>query len=456
MRKLLVLDVVALTDRLLRHAPRLAALAREGFAGRIAPALPAVTCSAHASMLTGALPRTHGIVGNGWYFRDLAEVWLWRQSNHLVTAPKVWDRLRARRPELTVAKLFWWYNMYSTADISATPRPHYLADGRKLPGIYTRPAGLEKELESALGPFPLFNFWGPAADIRSSRWIAGAALHVLERRAPDLAFVYLPHLDYDLQRFGPDSTEALRAVAELDAEAARLIDGARAREYAVLVVADYAITGVSGAVPINRLLREHGFVAVRESLAGELLDCGASRAFAVADHQAAHVYVNDRSALGAVKDLLAGEAGIVAVLDEEGKRAHGLDHPRSGELVALSRPDRWFAYGWWLDDARAPDFARTVDIHRKPGYDPCELFFDPAKRCVRLRAALKLARRALGFRTVFDLIGLDPSVVRGSHGAPIAAGGDAPVLIGSLREAARDGIAAHEIADLIAEIMAGG
>jgi predicted AlkP superfamily pyrophosphatase or phosphodiesterase len=404
-------------------------------------------------MLTGELPRGHGIVGNGWYFRDLAEVWFWRQSNALITAPKLWDSLRAQGRQLTVAKLFWWYNMYSSADISVTPRPHYAADGRKIPGIYTRPASLEKELEDALGRFPLFNFWGPEANLTSSRWIVDASLRVLARHAPDLALVYLPHLDYDFQRFGPDSPQALRAVAELDAQAARLIDDARTRNYAVLVVAEYAMTAVSAAVPINRILRERGYAVVRESLGGELLDCGASRAFAVADHQVAHVYVNDSAALAAVRELLGGIDGVAAVLDAEGKRAHGLDHPRSGELVALARPERWFSYGWWLDDARAPDFARTVDIHRKPGYDPVELFYDPAKCCPRLRAMVKLCRRRLGFRTLFDLIGLDTSIVRGSHGVLPAARGDYPVILGSSREFAREAISAPEVAQLIGEML---
>ena len=453
MAKLLVLDVVALTNRHLAHAPHLSALAREGFAGRLTPVLPALTCPAQASMLTGRLPRDHGIVGNGWYFRDLAEVWLWRQSNALVTAPKIWETVRAEGKPLTVAKLFWWYNMYSSADIAVTPRPHYAADGRKVPGIYTRPAGLEQELEGALGRFPLFNFWGPEANLTSSRWIVDASLHVLARRAPDLALVYLPHLDYDFQRFGPDSPQAQRAVADLDAEAARLLDDARGRGYAVLVVAEYAMTAVSGFVPINRVLREHGFAAVRESLFGELLDCGASRAFAVADHQVAHVYVNDPSALADVKALLGSLDGVADVLDAEGARAHGLDHPRSGELVALARPDRWFSYGWWLQDARAPDFARTVDIHRKPGYDPAELFYDPAKRCPRLRAIAKLCRRKLGFRTLFDLIGLDPSIVRGSHGVLPPAGGDRPVILGSSPEFARETISAPEVAGLIGEVL---
>lgn len=455
MSKLLVIDVVSLERKhLVQSAPALAALGRSGFVAELTPPLPAVTCTSQSSMLTGKMPAGHGIVGNGWYFKDLAEVLFWRQSNHLVEAPKVWHALRERDPALTAAKLFWWYNMYADVDWSVTVRPHYTNDGLKFPGIYTHPAALEKELEADFGVFPLFHFWGPESNITSSRWIVDAACRVLDRKRPDLQLVYLPHVDYDFQRFGPDSPQAYAAVSELDREAGRLITHAQSQGYTVLVVSEYAMHTVDDAVMINKALREEGWIALRESRGRELLDCGASRAFAVADHQVAHVYVKDKADREAVKQLLSELPGVDAVLDREAKAAAGLDHPRSGDLVALSKPDRWFAYPWWLDDAKAPDFAHCVDIHRKPGYDPLELFYDPGKSLPRVRAACKLIRKRLGFRTVFDLIGFDTSLVHGSHGLVSPAGqGPKPLVIGSDDRFARDHFHAVDIFALMQQII---
>jgi predicted AlkP superfamily pyrophosphatase or phosphodiesterase len=453
MRPLLVLDVVGLTAAQLGHdTPALARLARDGFATPMGAVLPAVTCSAQATMLTGALPRTHGIVGNGWYFRELAEVWLWRQSNHLVTAEKVWERLRREIPGFTCAKLFWWYNMYSSADYSVTPRPAYPADGRKIPGIYTQPHDLKYELESELGPFPLFNFWGPAADIRSSKWIAECAHLVMARKQPTLTLVYLPHLDYDHQRWGPDDSRSRAALRTVDVLAGALIDDVRARGGDALVVSEYGIRPVSRAVDINRALRRAGLLAVQETLGWELLDAGASRAFAVADHQVAHVYVRDPREVPAVRELVVALDGVEVVLDEAGKREAGLDHPRAGELVAVARPDAWFTYYYWLDEQKAPDFAHSVDIHRKPGYDPAELFLDGEGLGPKLKIAWRLAQKTLGFRYLMDVIPTDPSPVRGSHGRLPAAPEHGPVLLGSRRELAPSGIPPMTVvAQLIAD-----
>ncbi|MBW3570684.1 MAG: alkaline phosphatase family protein [Gemmatimonadetes bacterium] len=417
MRRTLVLNVVGLTPDLLgEHTPHLRALASDGAVRPLRTVLPAVTCSAQSTFTTGLLPRDHGCVGNGWYFRDTAEVRLWQQSNALVTGEKIWDAARRRDPAFTCAKLFWWYNMYSTADVSVTPRPLYPADGRKIPDIYTEPADLRDELNAALGPFPLFNFWGPRADITSSRWIAECARHVYDTRRPTLTLVYLPHLDYNLQRLGPHHPRIAEDLRAVDALCGALIDHVRGDGGRVIVLSEYGITPVSGAVHVNRVLREAGLLRVKPELGREMLDAGASDAFAVADHQVAHVYVRDSARIPAVKQLLEGVAGIETVLDDEGKRAHGLDHPRSGELVAVSSAERWFTYYHWMDDDRAPDFARTVDIHRKPGYDPVELFVDPALRAPALKVGWTLAKKTLGFRYLMDVVPLDASLVRGSHG----------------------------------------
>ena len=434
-----VLNVVGLTRGLLEHAPHLQALARGGAVRPLATVLPAVTTTVQSTMLTGALPRDHGIVANGWYFRDLSEIWLWRQSNRLVGGEKVWDAARRRDASFTCAKLFWWYNMYASVDIAVTPRPMYLADGRKLPDIHTKPAALRDELQGALGEFPLFRFWGPGADITSSRWIADSALHVLERHRPSLTLVYLPHLDYDLQRFGPRHPNIAAQVAAVDALCEPLIAKARALGAHVVALSEYGITEVSRPVHINRALREAGWLKVRLERGREQLDAGASDAFAVADHQIAHVYVARPELLPEVAACVAALPGVETVLDDAGKRAAGLDHPRSGELVAVARADSWFTYYHFLDDARAPDFARTVEIHRKPGYDPAELFIDRRIAFPKLAVASRLARKAIGMRYLMDVIGLDATVVRGSHGRPTDSAEDGPLFITSAPDLLGDG-----------------
>ena len=315
--------------------------------------------------------------------------------------------------------MFWWYNMYADVDYAVTPRPIYRADGRKLPDIHAFPGTLRNELQASFGQFPLFEFWGPRAGIASSAWIAQAALHVHRSRQPTLNLVYLPHLDYNLQRLGPSDPKIAEDVRAIDGVCGTLIDQAERDGLRVVVLSEYGITEVSGAVHINRVLRQAGLIAFREECGEEHLDAGASDAFAVSDHQIAHVYVRDAGRVAEVKALLEGVPGIETVLDDEGKRAHGLDHPRSGELVALSAADRWFTYYWWLDDARAPDFARNVDIHSKPGYDPLELFIDPKLPLPMLYVASRLFRsKVLNQRAPLDVIGFDTSLVRGSHGRP--------------------------------------
>ena len=418
MRKTVVLNVVGLTPALLPKAPQLAAWAQAAAVARIRPAFPAVTCTAQADYLTGTRPDTHGIVGNGWYLRDECEVRFWRQSNKLVAGPKIWDTARSRDPGFTCANVFWWFNMYSTVDYSVTPRPMYPADGRKLPDVYTAPAGLRDELQQRLGTFPLFNFWGPRASIESSRWIAEAAKYVEEKFAPTLTLIYLPHLDYNLQRVGPGSEAAAEDVRQVDAVCGALIRAYEAAGAQVIVLSEYGLRDVTTPIHVNRVLRRHGLIALRHERGRELLDPGACGAFAVADHQVAHVYVNDRSRLNEVRGILEATPGVERVLDRDGKREYGIDHDRSGDLTAIATADAWFTYYYWLDDRRAPDFARTVDIHRKPGYDPVELFLDPSIRLPGLSVGWKLARRHLGFRTLLDVIPLDATLVKGSHGAP--------------------------------------
>ncbi len=435
MKQTLVILVVGLSPALVgQHTPHLSRLAARGGLRAMGAVTPAVTCSAQSSMLTGLAPSEHGIVANGWYFRDLSETWLWRQSNRLVGGEKVWEAGKKIDPNFTCAKMFWWYNMYASADWSATPRPMYPADGRKIPDHYTFPAELHDELDGKFGQFPLFKFWGPAADITSSRWISDATVHMMQTRSPTLTLTYLPHLDYNLQRLGPDMShpQLQQDLMDVDALCGELIAEAEKQNMEVMVVSEYGITPVTDAVHINRALREAGLVRVREEQGREQLDAGASDAFAVADHQLAHVYVNNRDKLDETRAILEALDGVEHVLDESGKRAWGLDHERSGELVAISKADRWFSYYYWLDDARAPDYSTTVDIHRKPGYDPVELFVDPSIKLPMAAIGSRLVRKKLGFRTLMDVISNhDTQLVKGAHGRPTDDPDHGPVLISS-------------------------
>lgn len=418
MQKTVVLNVVGLTPSLLGEStPFLSAWAAQGKIIPIKPVLPAVTCTVQATYLTGKLPNEHGIVANGWYFRDEGEVKFWKQSNRLVQAPKIWEIAKSIEPNFTCANLFWWYNMYSSVDYAITPRPMYPADGRKIPDIYTKPAEVRSLIQSDLQQFPLFNFWGPNTSIKASQWIANAAKWIEERYSPTLSLVYLPHLDYCLQKFGLDQPQILRDLQEIDAVCGDLITYFQARNIQVIVLSEYGITPVSQPIHLNRILREKGLIAVREELGKELLDPGASIAFAVADHQVAHIYVNDPADISQVRSLLEATEGVAQVWDKQEQKAYYLNHDRSGELVAIAQPHAWFTYYYWLDDRRSPDFARTVDIHRKPGYDPVELFLDPAIKFPQLKIALTLLKKQLGFRYLMDVIPLDVSLVRGSHGA---------------------------------------
>lgn len=417
MSGLVVLNVVGLTPAMVSAAtPCLQKLVNAGSMRPLEAAFPAVTMTAQASMLTGLRPEKHGIVGNGWYFRELEEVLFWRQAHALIEAEDLPTRLRRELPGFRVAKLFWWFNMYAPVDFAVTPRPMYPADGRKIPDIHTFPARLRTQLQDRFGTFPLFHFWGPMADLRSSRWIAEASAHLLKTERPDLALVYLPHLDYDFQRYGPTDARSLKALREVDALVGQLADEASSLGMRTCVVSEYGIDAVDLPVHPNRILRSAGLFEVRQELGLERPDPGASRAFAVSDHQVAHVYVRSASDISSVVELFSKVPGIADVLVGDAIKSEGLEHPRSGEVILVARKNAWFTYYFWEDDRSAPDYARTVDIHRKIGYDPAELLINPSLVAPKLRILRKLVGKKLGLRTLLDVIGLDATVVKGSHG----------------------------------------
>ncbi|PXY41214.1 alkaline phosphatase family protein [Flavobacterium cheongpyeongense] len=453
MQQTVVINVVGLTTTLLQNPDLFLNqwLKKNGHLSIIEPVLPALTCSAQTTYLTGKWPSEHGIVGNGWYDRSDAEVKMWKQSNKLVQSPKIWDLARKIDPSFTCANLFWWYNMYSDADFTVTPRPQYWADGQKKPDSYSKPAHLRDRLQDQLGVFPLFDFWGPKTTIRSSEWIAKASKLVYEWYNPTLTLIYLPHLDYCCQKFEPGSSEISNDLKDIDKLCKDLIEFFEGNGVEVIVLSEYGITKVTNPIHINRFLRTQGYLQIREERGLELLDAGESRAFALADHQIAHIYIKDKNDIPELKKILKKIQGVAKVLDDAGKAEYHLNHERSGDLILVAEQDSWFTYYYWMDDKKAPDFARTVEIHKKTGYDPVELFLDPKKKFILPRIILKLIKKKLGFRTLMNVIPLDASLVKGSHGCIPDKKEDKPILIG--KKTLTDKVESNYICQYILDVV---
>lgn len=425
MNKTVVIDIVGLSTSVIgEHTPFLKQYIAKKNLTTIEPLLPAVTTSVQSAYLTGRWPADNGIVGNGWYDRVDSEVKFWKQSNKLVNGEKIWDKAKKEDPSFTASMMFWWYNMYSTADYSVTPRPNYLADGRKMPDCYSHPAELRDVLQTKLGQFPLFQFWGPGANIKSTRWIADASMHTDDLHNPTLTLIYLPHLDYCLQKFGPDTAKIASELKEIDDVVKDLVTFYEKKGAKIILLSEYGIAPVNNPIHLNRLLRQHDLLGIRIERGLELLDAGASKAFAVADHQIAHIYINDPSVTEKVKSLIKSVKGVELVLDRDEQAKYNINHERAGDLVVMADKDSWFTYYFWLDDAVAPDYARVVDIHKKPGYDPVEMFITS-----KARAGYKLLRKKAGFRYVMDVIPLDATLIKGSHGRVNVDNQYKPVLI---------------------------
>jgi hypothetical protein len=419
-----LLSIPGLRERDLARMPLLRALTAGGDLATLVASTPAVTLPVQANMTTGLPPAEHGVVANGFYWRDGRGehdgVEMWTAWADVVQRPRIWDRLKDHNAALMIAAWFPLLAKGCAADFVCTPAPKHNADGSESMWCYTKPEPLYAELLRDLGHFPLQHFWGPMANIQGSRWIVSSLLWLLERNQPNFSYVYLPHLDYAAQKFGPDSPQAIAALGELDAEIGRLAEGATqslGTEPLWLVASEYAITDVSDASYPNRALREAGLLEVRLDNDGrERFDFGASKAWTLVDHQVGHVFVSDRDPLVIAKaaDLLGKLPGIAEVWDADEQRRQGLGHERSGDLVLVSEPHSWQAYYWWTDDALAPRFARQVDIHNKPGYDPCEQFWDMAA----------MQQHGGG-------VPLDPLRVKGSHGAPARSDAQRGVLLSS-------------------------
>ncbi len=429
MKRTAVLNVVGLTQSLIgEHTPRIRAYSEQKTVSSFKPAFPAVTTTAQSTYLTGRVPTEHGAVGNGWYDREAAEVKFWKQSNHIVKGEKIWDTLKKENPDFTCAKMFWWYNMYSSADYSATPRPLYMSDGKKVFDIHTHPMEMRDQLKADLGEFPFPEFWGPRAGIGSSKWIAESAKWIEEKQSPTLNLVYLPHLDYCLQKDGPGAETITKELAAIDEVVGDLLDFFATRGVEVIILSEYGISPVDQVVHLNREFRKKGWISVKDELGRETLDCGTCKAFAVADHQIAHIYINDSAVKSEVKELLLSIDGVEEVRD--GADWTGIGRERAGDLIAVSKANAWFSYYYWEDDAKAPEYARCIDIHRKPGYDPAELFIDPQMKFPLLKVVSFLIKKKLGFRTKMDVIPLDATLVKGSHGRDNVSESEQPIFIG--------------------------
>ncbi|MEN6458432.1 MAG: nucleotide pyrophosphatase/phosphodiesterase family protein [Thermoguttaceae bacterium] len=400
-KPVVLLSIPALREKDVAVMRRLRGLTAGGGIAELTPTFPCVTCSVQANMTTGRGPAQHGIVGNGIYWRERRQVEMWTAPNDCIGQPQLWDLLSHHGRGLTSAVWFPLHAVGCEADYVCTPAPIHNPDGSESLWCYTRPIEFYGLLRDRLGHFPLMNYWGPMAGLPASAWIVDSAVLAATEWQPDLFYIYLPQLDYAAQRTGPDSAAADQAVADLDELLDRLakkLTEAYGEEPLWLVAGEYAITPVDHVSYPNRILREAGLLKVCETDDGEHLDLERSQAFAMVDHQFSHVFVadSDPQLAARVADLLRNQPGIAEVLVGADRGRYAMEHPRSGDVILISAPRSWQAYYWWLADDRAPAFARTVDIHRKPGYDPVELFFDPATKSIPLDARL----------------------VKGSHGVP--------------------------------------
>lgn len=373
--KLLLVQCAALGHTLVQTHPELTAAT--GLAFRpLTPPFPAVTCTASATMRTAAAPAQHGIIANGRYDRAACKVEFWLQSARLCRGPRIWQRC----PGCRAAMIFHQQNLGEQADIVLSPWPVHKHHGGMIQACQTTPPDLEKRLNDRIGrPFDLMRYWGPLASIKSSDWIAQATIDIMENDSPDLLLTYIPHLDYVLQKFGPAPSRQLdREYALFTDLIARLLDAARANGYEALVWGDYAIVRADQPVYLNRALRDAGLFRVRTVGNGltypNLYD---SPVVAMADHQVAHLYVQEQNperrqaVLEQTRRLVQDLPGVAAV---QTRQEAGLDTPEAGDLIATAEPHAWFTYRWWDSRRDAPDYATHIDIHSKIGFDPCELF----------------------------------------------------------------------------------
>jgi len=404
----ILLSIPGLRDADVERMPNLQRLTKTGDRAPLVPSFPCVTCPVQVNMTTGQLPRKHGVTANGFYWRNKQEVEMWTAWNEVIQVPQIWDILSQHNPGIVSAVWFPLLSKGCEAELICTPAPIHNPDGSESLWCYTRPPEMYGMLRDKHGHFPLKHFWGPLANIQSTEWIAKSLVTAAEQWHPNFIYAYFPHLDYAAQKYGPDSPQALASLAELDRVFGEFVAGINAAYEQIpeqerqpplyIIASEYAIVPVDHVEYPNRVLRDAGLLKLHTTDQGQEIDFAASDAWALVDHQFAQVYIRDANEKVAaeVRKLFTGRAGIAEVLVGAEREKYDLDHERSGEVVLVSKPHSWMAYYWWTDDAEAPKYARTVDIHRKPGYDPVELCVDMATRSIPL----------------------DATLIRGSHGAP--------------------------------------
>lgn len=434
--QVVLVSIPGLRQSDLARMPMLTQFTSSGDLAPFVPSFPCVTCPVQTNMTTGRLPTEHGVIANGFYWRDKREVEMWTAWNQVIQAPQVWQAIK-EKAGVSSAVWFPLLSKGAKADLICTPAPIHNPDGSESLWCYTQPPEMYGALKQSLGDFPLKHFWGPLANLQSSQWIADSAVWAHQQHQPGYFHIYLPHLDYAAQKQGPDSPSAHQAAADLDSLLGALIGKMNAastarRPVTWLFVSEYVITEVNHVLYPNRMLRQAGLLKIKpESAGGELLDFAASDAWALADHQFSHIFIRNQDAnvIRRVVDLFTNCEGVDEVLHGEAIERAGMKHERSGEVILVSKPDSWQAYYYWFDDLFAPTFARTVDIHRKPGYDPVELHFDPVSK---------------GIPLIADLIG-------GSHGAPARDASQRGVILTNAPGVLPGGsVADTDIADLVA------
>jgi predicted AlkP superfamily pyrophosphatase or phosphodiesterase len=399
---IVVLDIVGLDISHVSSGliPTISDLAGIGECGYLKPVFPSVTSTVQSSVLSGKYPNQHGIISNGLYDRENYQVSFWEQSSKLVKSERIWDILKKKNNDLKTSILFWQNTMFANSEFVITPRPIHLENGQMDMWCYSRPPDYYEEVSNIIGEFDLYSYWGPFASFKSTEWISKSVEYTLEKYKPNLLFAYFPQLDYSSQKFGKNSTEVKVDLEKIDEVVSSIIKKTKKlgifEETEFIVFSEYGFNDVNDGISINKLLREKGYLAIRTIKNKEYIDFEYSKAFAMVDHQIANIYIKNPEDKNFVKEILEEVKGIEKICDDKEKRELKIDHSRSGDLIAISNKDKWFSYYWWFEDNKAPTFTKTVDIHRKPGYDPLELFVDFKTKSIPFETAL----------------------VKGSHGRP--------------------------------------
>lgn len=334
---------------------------------------PAVTCTVQASFKTATNACNHGMVANGFFFDEMHKPLFWEQNGNLVEGPRVWDNWQADGKKVGI--MFWQQSLSSRPDLLISPAPIHKHHGGMIQDCYDLPRGLYGRLKKECGGFNLMNYWGPMTSKKATEWIVKSTTQVMRDEQPELLLTYLPHLDYELQKSGPDSKKSQKEFVQLERMLGELIAGCEENGYDYIVYGDYAIMNVDQPILPNRILRDHGHLGFRDIKGMLYPDYYNSDALAIADHQVAHIKLFDPTQKEKIMKLFKSVDGIAEVIDGRTSNEFGGGHRRSGDIILKAAPNAWFSYQWWHKKSEAPDYATHVDIHNKPGFDPCELFF---------------------------------------------------------------------------------